>query len=165
MGLDHYPASLLPVVAPIYEELARDFREVFGVDLDPGELSTVVRFGSWVGGDRDGNPFVDPESTRATLQKARELILSDYLDAVEQLRRLLTPSTFRVGVSAPLREALESYIEAFPEEAREVDALPECEPYRRFLGFIRLRLRRSLTEPGGLAAYPGASATCAATSN
>ena len=62
MGLDHYPAFLLPVVAPIYEEQGRDFREVFGVDLDPGELSTVVRFGSWVGGDRDGNPFVDPES-------------------------------------------------------------------------------------------------------
>ena len=50
MGLDHYPVSLLPVVAPMYEELARDFREVYGVDLDPAELPTLVRFGSWVGG-------------------------------------------------------------------------------------------------------------------
>ncbi|MEJ2699145.1 MAG: phosphoenolpyruvate carboxylase, partial [Desulfuromonadales bacterium] len=118
MGLDHYPVSLLPVIAPIYEELARDFREVYGVDLDPAELPTVVRFGSWVGGDRDGNPHVSAGSTRAALQKARELILADYLGAVENLRQLLTPSTFRVGVSAPLREALERYMEEFPEEAR-----------------------------------------------
>ena len=89
MGLDHYPASLLSTIAPLYEELAGDFSEVYQIDLDPGDLPTLVRFGSWVGGDRDGNPYVSPESTRDALRKARELILAHYLGAVEELRQLL----------------------------------------------------------------------------
>ncbi len=158
MGLDHYTVSLLPPMASLYEEMTRDFREVYGVELDSGELPTVVRFGSWIGGDRDGNPFVSAESTRDALQKARELILSDYLDAVEKLRKLLTPSTFRVGVAAPLREALQRYAELLPEAAREADALPEGELYRRFLSIIRYRLRRSLLEVGDPEGYPDAAA-------
>jgi len=156
MGLDHYPAALLPCLVPLYEELARDFRHVYGIDIDPTDLPQVVRFGSWIGGDRDGNPFVTAESTRVALQKSREVILSHYLEAVERLRDRITPSTCQTGSAPELQAALQQYVRRMPEAAREVDTLPECEPCRRYLGFIRHRLRRTLGEPNGPEAYPDA---------
>jgi phosphoenolpyruvate carboxylase len=156
MGLDHYTVSLLPPIADFYENLAGDFRDVYGIDIEASELPTVVRFGSWIGGDRDGNPFVTAESTRDALEKARELILSDYLNEVENLRRLLTPSTCQAGESAELRAALNACTMEFPEAAQEAEALPECELYRRYLTIIRYRLWRALMEPRHSAAYPDA---------
>ncbi|HEY7746338.1 MAG TPA: phosphoenolpyruvate carboxylase [Desulfuromonadales bacterium] len=158
MGLDHYAVSLLSPIAAFYEDLARDFREVYPVELDPADLPTVVRFGSWIGGDRDGNPFVTAASTGDALQKARELIVADYLDTVEELRRLVTPATSQVGESAPLRAALQRYAAQLPQAAREADTLPAGELYRRLLDVMRYRLRRTLLEPGDAAAYADADA-------
>jgi phosphoenolpyruvate carboxylase len=156
MGLDHYSVSLLPPLAAFYEDVAKAFGEIYQVELDPENLPTVVRFGSWIGGDRDGNPFVTAASTGDALQKARELIVADYLNTVEELRRLLTPATSQVGESASLRERLEHYATELPEAAREADTLPTGELYRRLLDIMRYRLRRTLAKPGEAAAYPDA---------
>jgi phosphoenolpyruvate carboxylase len=158
MGLDHYSVSLLPPIAAFYEDVARAFGEVYGAELDPAELPTVVRFGSWIGGDRDGNPFVTAACTGDALQKARELIVADYLNTVEGLRRLATSSTSQVGESGPLRAALERYAAELPQAAREADTLPAGELYRRLLDIMRYRLRRTLLEPGDAAAYPDTEA-------
>ncbi|WP_432822329.1 phosphoenolpyruvate carboxylase [Trichloromonas sp.] len=158
MGLDHYSVSLLSPIAPIYESIARHFNEVFQVDLAPAELPTVLRFGSWIGGDRDGNPFVSPESTRDALQQAREKILNNYLDSLEQLRQLLTPSTYQVGAFAPLQQALDAYRPQFPEAMHEIDSLPTGELNRRLLTLMRHRLRRTLTAPAEPEAYPNEEA-------
>jgi phosphoenolpyruvate carboxylase len=157
MGLDHYPAALLPPIPLLYEEMARDIGEVYQIDCDPARLPTVVRFGSWIGGDRDGNPHVTAASTRAALHKTRELILADYLGAVEDLRQLFTPSTCQVGEDAELREALERCAQRFPEAAREIDLLPAGELHRRYLGFIHHRLRASRLTPDAADAYRGAA--------
>jgi phosphoenolpyruvate carboxylase len=156
MGLDHYGVSLLPPLAAFYEEVAESFREAYGVEIDPAELPTVVRFGSWIGGDRDGNPFVTATCTGDALQKARELIVADYLDTVEDLRRLLTPATSQVGESAALQQRLERYADQLPQAAREADTLPAGERHRRLLDFMRHRLRRTLLAPEDAAAYPDA---------
>jgi len=158
MGLDHYPESLLPPVPKLYRELATAFREVYGVEIDPAAFPTVVRFGSWVGGDRDGNPFVTPEATREALQLARELILGAYLDRVERLRRILTPSESRQGADAGLRRYLESQAERYPRAAEEVARLPEGESFRRLVGFIRFRLKKALLAPDDPEAYRGPGA-------
>ena len=160
MGLDHYPVALLPPIGAFYDELARHFRQVYRCDLESSDLPTLVRFGSWIGGDRDGNPHVSAAVTRDALQKARELVLGEYLDGVEQLRRLLTSSSCQVGEAAPLREALQACAAAFPEAAREADALPAGELYRRYLTIMRHRLRGALTQPQAPAAYPDAGAFC-----
>ncbi len=157
MGLDHYSVSLIPAIAPLYNEIIEAFRDVYQVDLSPAELPTMMRFGSWIGGDRDGNPFVTPSSTRDALEKARTLIISHYLDTIEQLRRLLTPSTYRIGPAPQLEETLRRYAVQFPEAAREADELPECELYRRFLTHIRFRLRHTLKECNAPQGYAGAS--------
>ena len=158
MGLDHYTISLIPPIPAFYDEVARDFKEVYQTEIDKKTLPTMVRFGSWVGGDRDGNPFVTNECTRGALTKARELILTDYLDDVQRLRRLLTPSTFRVGEAPVLRQHLSSGIAMMPAAIKEIEALPACEPYRRYLTLIQHRLRQTLTDAKAPDAYSDAVA-------
>jgi len=158
MGLDHYSVSLLPPLAAFYEDVAEAFEEVYRIGFDPADLPTVVRFGSWIGGDRDGNPFVTAACTGHALQKARELIVADYLNSVEELRRLLTPAISQVGESPLLQGRLKRYAAELPDAAREADSLPAGEPCRRLLEFMRYRLRRTLLEPGDAAGYPDAGA-------
>ncbi|SHJ19836.1 Phosphoenolpyruvate carboxylase, type 1 [Malonomonas rubra DSM 5091] len=154
MGLDHYPLSLLPPVPQLYREITAAFTEVYNREIRRDSLPTLVRFGSWVGGDRDGNPFVTPEATETALQSSRELILGAYLEQVEQLRRILTPTTALTGADPHLEHHLETLAGQFPRAAEEVADLPHGELCRRLVGFIRFRLRLSLTAPEDLESYP-----------
>ncbi len=154
MGLDHYRVSLLPAISALYEEMARDFSAIYQREIRPQQLPTLVRFGSWIGGDRDGNPFVSIDSTRDALQKARELILNDYLVSIGELRRLLTPSTCRVAVSEDLGAALQQSAAQFPAAARSANYLPTNELYRQYVTIIRDRLRSTLTDETDPQAYP-----------
>jgi phosphoenolpyruvate carboxylase len=160
-GLDHYPASLIAPLPGLYEDMSAAFREIYGFEIPPADLPTVVRFGSWIGGDRDGNPHVRAETTRDALQKAREAILADYLNSLEELRRLLTPSIGRVAVASALSAILDDYQASLAVPDSEREAIPECEPYRRLSGFMLHRLRRTLMEPEHPDAYPDADAFAA----
>ncbi len=156
MGLDHYPDSLIAPLPALYEDMAAAFLETYGCELSCADLPTVVRFGSWIGGDRDGNPHVSAVSTREALQKARELVLGDYVASLEALRRLLTPSNCRVTVSPLLAAAVDNYHATLAMSDPETEVIPECEQYRRLAGYILHRLRRTLQEPGHPDAYPAA---------
>ncbi len=156
MGVDHYPASLIDPLPRFYQDWAEAFAQVYAEDRTPDELPTLVRFGSWVGGDRDGNPFVTPQSTREALMHARTKILARYLDDLEQLRELLTSSTCRAAVLPELEEAIAFYEKEYPEAAREAQNYPRCEDYRRFLRLCRYRLKKAYFEPGHRAAYESA---------
>ena len=158
MGLDHYPDSLISPLPALYEDIAAALLEVYGLDLTPGELPTVVRFGSWIGGDRDGNPHVTAASTHDALQKARELILGDYVASLEELRRLLTPSVCRAPVSLLLAAALQQYLATLALAEQESEIIPESEQYRRFAGCILHRLRFTLAQPEHADAYTAAAA-------
>lgn len=144
MGLDHYPTSLFPAVVGFYRQLATDFKTVYGFSIDPLQLPTMISFGSWVGGDRDGNPYVTITATRDALEKSRELVLGDYLNELDELQRLLTPSAFQVGWDAVLAEALEQAIQRYPRAAAGGENLPDCEPYRRFISIVRQRVQTTL---------------------
>ncbi|MDO9080036.1 MAG: phosphoenolpyruvate carboxylase, partial [Desulfuromonadales bacterium] len=157
MGLDHYPIALLPALPLFYAELARDLEAVYGLTVTAAELPTMIRFGSWIGGDRDGNPFVTPEITRAALQSARELILGDYLRQIDALRDLLTSSTFRLGIDPEFNETLSRQLQRFPAVRSEVESLPDGELHRRFVSIIRYRLRQTLLAPTDEGAYADAN--------
>ncbi|HBA88997.1 MAG TPA: phosphoenolpyruvate carboxylase [Geobacter sp.] len=158
MGLDHYPDSLIAPIHKLYEELAAALRNAYGDAILPDTLPTVVRFGSWIGGDRDGNPHVSAESTREALQKARELILGDYIASLEELRRLLTPSICRVTVTQKLTNTVQCYHDTLVTSGLESETIPECEQYRRLAVFMLHRLRHTLLDPENSDAYPAAAA-------
>jgi phosphoenolpyruvate carboxylase len=161
MGVDHYPGSLITPLPGFYEDIAEAFRETYGSAPKPHDLPTVVRFGSWIGGDRDGNPHVTAESTRAALQVGRETILRHYLGAVEELEEVLTASACLVLVGEGFAAAVERYAATIPALVDVADIHPGCELYRRFLSFVLHRLRFSLSEPQHSDAYPGPAAFAA----
>ncbi|HEX8069381.1 MAG TPA: phosphoenolpyruvate carboxylase [Pyrinomonadaceae bacterium] len=156
MGLDYYPDSLIDALPRLYESLAADFREAYGVELAAADLPLLVHFGSWIGGDRDGNPYVTPDYTREALLLARRVILDHYVAASTKLLDRLGFSTEQVGVSTELRAALAAY-EARLDEARpQIAAHSPYELYRRFLVCVRHRLKAARAEPPAPDAYADA---------
>jgi phosphoenolpyruvate carboxylase len=153
MGLDYYPTVLFDTLPTVYESLADDFREAYGSELTARELPLLVRFGSWIGGDRDGNPSVTPESTRSALQIARQLILDYYLERIEDLIWRLTPSTLQVSVSPELNEALERYGTRISGAGLNPERHAPNETYRRYLDYMLARLKAARGKPDDPAAY------------
>lgn len=156
MGLDHYAPFLIPALGEFYPDFAAAFDEVFGRRIPAGELPTVVRFGSWIGGDRDGNPSVSPASTRTALVKARAIIVDSYQKDVLLLKELLTPSGCRAPTSAAFRRALNHYRQTLPQAAARMAACPECELYRQFLAAVGHRLEYSRQTPEHVDGYRSA---------
>src|SRR6185295_5324837 len=140
MGLDYYPSVLFQTLPALYDELADDFRETYGEELPANALPQVLRFGSWIGGDRDGNPLVTAECTRDALQIAREMILGYYIKRINDLIWQLSPSTQQVRVSTQLGAALNSYAANVSAPELNPERHPSQEVYRRFLDYVLARL-------------------------
>ena len=153
MGLDYYPSVLFETLPALYDELADDFREAYGEELPANALPRVLRFGSWIGGDRDGNPLVTPECTRDALQIARETILGYYVDRVNDLIWQLSPSTYQISVSAELQQGLDSYAATVSAPDLHPERHPPQEPYRRFLDYVLARLILSRDDRANANAY------------
>ena len=156
MGLDYYRQVLIGTVPTLYHEMAEGFRSTYGEQVPPRELPRVVRFGSWIGGDRDGNPFVTPEVTRDALQLARETVLDHYVRSLESLVERLSPSTLQTAVSDELLAALEHYAATIPSLDPHPEKRVQAEVYRRFLGYVGARLRTARNEPLHPHGYPTA---------
>ncbi|HEX6716734.1 MAG TPA: phosphoenolpyruvate carboxylase [Pyrinomonadaceae bacterium] len=153
MGLDYYPTVLFETLPELYDDLAEDFSEAYGDELTAHALPRLLRFGSWIGGDRDGNPLVTPECTRDALKIARETILSYYIERVNDLIWQLSPSTYQVPVSTQLEAALRSYAVAISAPELNPERHPEQEVYRRFLDYVLARLVLARDERTNTNAY------------
>jgi phosphoenolpyruvate carboxylase len=158
MGIDYFRGVLIRSVPAVYDEFSRALASVFDTPGGHEDLPTVIRFGSWIGGDRDGNPFVSPEVTREALQIARETILDHYVERLEQLVEKLSPSALQVGVSPELRESLEHYATTIPSLDPTPEQRSEPEVYRRFLGYMGWRLQKSRNHLESETGYPDAAA-------
>jgi phosphoenolpyruvate carboxylase len=151
MGLDPYPMTLFDTVPKIYAEMADSFREVYDLDLAERELPRVLSFGSWIGGDRDGNPFVTADCTRDALQMARNVIIDHYLRQISRAIDLLSSSMRQVGLSIALRQRLREYETFLP--SAHVRRISEAELYRLFLELVEARLRATRKVPVTSPAY------------
>jgi phosphoenolpyruvate carboxylase len=157
MGLDYYPSVLFETLPALYDQLADDFRAAYGEELPANALPRVLRFGSWIGGDRDGNPLVTPECTRDALQIARETILGYYVERVNDLIWQLSPSTYQVPVSTELQEALDSYAATVSAPDLNPKRHPPQELYRRFLDYVLARLVLARDDRADANAYHSAA--------
>ena len=157
MGLDYYRTSLIRSVAEVYEEIAKALNAEYGSNIQVLELPAMVAFGSWIGGDRDGNPFVTPASTEEALKLARDLIFQHYSQLVRDLMVLLSSATSLAQVSAELATALQGYSESFPQIHSRALTYSETEAYRHFLLYVHERLRRAaqMLETEGAYTTPG----------
>ena len=156
MGLDYYPACLLATLPRLYESLAADFRAAYDADVRARDLPTLVRFGSWIGGDRDGNPYVTPACTRDALAMARRVVLAHYDAALTELLDRLSASTAQSEAAPELKRALDNYTVTLISVRSQVESLAPSELYRRFLRFVQHRLRATAAEPPQEDAYRNA---------
>src|SRR6201996_3136141 len=111
MGLDYYDASIYATLPSLYAEVAAAFEGEYGITISLAEMPLLLSFGSWIGGDRDGNPYVTPQVTREAMQMAREHLLGHYQRELALILELLTSSAQQAPVSAALEEQLQKYLE------------------------------------------------------
>jgi phosphoenolpyruvate carboxylase len=133
-------------VPDVLEELADELRRL-GLDADPAARPLV--FGSWIGGDRDGNPNVEPDSVAGVLGLQHDHGLRDAIAVVNVLRRDLSSSVRIAGATPELQESLARDLELLPEVEPRFLRLNAEEPYRLKLTCIQQKLvntRRRLAD-------------------
>ncbi|HKB97760.1 MAG TPA: phosphoenolpyruvate carboxylase, partial [Terriglobales bacterium] len=140
MGLDYFPMVLFETLPRLYAELEESLRDVYHADAAVPE---VLSFGSWIGGDRDGNPFVTASSTREALDMARHVIIDHYIAETLRLIGQLSMSTRRIGVSDALAHRTRAYEKKLGERYSRWKQITSAELYRHFLEFLIARLRFS----------------------
>ena len=149
MGLDYYDVSIFETLPELYREISAALRAAYDLEIDPLELPQVLRFGSWIGGDRDGNPFVTPDVTRAALQLARGHLLLYYQRQLDLIIDLLTTSAQQRPVSDALLARLNAYVaQVHTPESQVFGSQYEFEYYRRFVICLKARVQRTLEEAG-----------------
>jgi len=157
MGLRYFRLSLFDALPKIYAEVAESFREVYGIELDEATLPNLVQFGSWIGGDRDGNPLVKPDCIRDALELARNLILREYLNDVESLSDRLSSSQRQAAASAEMLTRLKHYERTIPGVHLAWGPNNTTESYRRFCSYIFHKLQQTREAVDAPAAYPDAA--------
>ena len=105
-----------------------------------------IRIGSWMGGDRDGNPFVTAEITRESLRLYRLAILGHYRESLDPLIERLMISDRRRPVSDALETSIAADLEALPALRERIDGRNTSERYRVKLNAIAVRLERAIAE-------------------
>jgi len=150
-----FDGTLLEVVPEIYRELDN----VLGPDdagRRPPLAPAFLRFGTWVGGDRDGNPFVTAEVTALTMRIQSEQVLSAPEVAVARAGRMLTVDHETTPPSADLARRLALAAAVPNERLAEIAARSAGEPHREFLLYIAERLGATRREaPVGAYACSG----------
>lgn len=110
------------------------------------EAPCPLRFGTWIGGDADGNPAAGPETISEALTRARALAIGAYRDEVRELARSLAVSTRIVPSSSELLASVAGDEDALAGYVAEIGRRNAEEPYRRKLSFVWRRLGNSLQE-------------------
>ena len=149
-GLVYFASTLHRVVPELYRELEAAVEECY-----PGEgirVPPLITFGSWMGGDRDGNPYVTAAVTAEALDMMRGNCLHLLESRIELLAQRVSISERLVGRSDELAGALAGLAELFPDEAARALARNPEEPYRRYFSLLARRLRATRDdEPEGYA--------------
>ena len=149
-----YLSEVLYRVLPVFHEtFEAALREHHGGDW---QLPDVLGFGSWVGGDMDGNPNVGADTIAATLAAQRRMVLAAYRRDIEALAELLSQSTTRVGVDHAVLARVDEYRALLPAAAARLHPRHADMPYRNLLVLVTARLWATTHDE--TEAYPDAAA-------
>lgn len=154
-ALYFYRRSLLDVIPRIHADLERALGEVYGRH-DDRPLPAVVTVRSWIGGDRDGNPFVTPEVTETAYALQSQVAMDAFERDVDLLVQRLSHWEDRTRLTPQFRRHLEEMESAFGPADRFAH-----EPFRRALWYVHRALtfaREARSAGYGGQPYPGGSA-------
>ncbi|MHB8938271.1 MAG: phosphoenolpyruvate carboxylase [Thiobacillus sp.] len=149
-GLYYVRESLFEAVPKAYEYFEKALRKHYGVNAEgvaPISVPSFIRFGSWIGGDRDGNPFVTADVTEWTVHRQMQQALDEYRERVLDLRQTLTHSSDWCTPSEPFLARLLEYEDEFGEQVFRGTAVQiySREPYRRMAAMMMARLDANLS--------------------
>jgi phosphoenolpyruvate carboxylase len=142
-GLYFFHASLFETLPRLYSNLEKAVRRAYGAAAAI-DVPSFVRFGSWIGGDRDGNPFVKPETTALAVRMHCEVALIEYIRRVKALTRILSHSNTLVQPSPAFLDSLDDDEDYWLGDMGQTPRRYLHEPYRRKLAIVRHRLEANL---------------------
>lgn len=143
-GLYYFRESLFSAVPEIYRYMEKAANRICN-HQETLTVPSFLKFGSWIGGDRDGNPFVLPQTTEDAVRLHAQEILTEYIRRIAELKQTLTHSSKICAVSAALTTSLEKIdsrlqAEVFSSKPHQF----QYEPYRRKLSVIQYQLQLTL---------------------
>ncbi len=185
MALDYYDSAIFATVPVLYTEIAEALHAEFPRDQSPlaspnsasgdptevaadrlhtstSDLPVIVRFGSWIGGDRDGNPFVTASVTEEALTAARDLLNGHYLAKLHEAFDQLGSSTNQASITPELAARLTYYLVQLHGRSESAGLRLPQEAVRLHLACITLRLgarlpatmQRNLSVPASASLTP-----------
>jgi phosphoenolpyruvate carboxylase len=131
---------LFQIVPTFYEEIEAALEQAYGSQAREREVPEILRFGSWVGGDMDGNPDVHAKTVRETIARHQQIIVNSYFLECQGLAESLSQSASRIGIAPELQAKIDQYSLLLPAVGLS-PARHDRMPYRVFLGQLMERLR------------------------
>ncbi len=138
-----YLGVLYRVLPAFYETFADALEKVYGERI---ELPELLRFGTWVGGDMDGNPNVGAATIRAALATQRKQVLAAYRADLLALADILSQSRVRAGIDIAIDQRIDAYRALLPEAAARLRPRMADMPYRSLIELMAARLALSADE-------------------
>lgn len=140
-GLFYLDKIFFPVLPALLERFQRLLADYYRKKMP---LFPLLRIGSWIGGDRDGNPFVTHEVTWQTIQRQKSAVLRKYISAMDDLIEHYSQSVNWVDVSPKLLDSITADEKKLPIFANSLNAHSHFEPYRRKISFMKRKLINTL---------------------
>ncbi len=152
-NLMHYFVNVFPEAVRLTDQRLHDAWVATGFApelLAWPEQYPLIQFGSWVGGDRDGHPYVTPDFTASTLRLHRRAVLNMLHNKVFELAAKLSFSSYQIAVPQSLLDDIQAKAALFGEDGqRALDRNPS-EPFRQFVNLLLVRLERTMTDDHSL---------------
>ncbi|OQW72251.1 MAG: phosphoenolpyruvate carboxylase [Proteobacteria bacterium ST_bin11] len=142
-GLYYFPLSLFQATAGVYRKFQRALIDVYGEEAAAIRIPAFINFGSWIGGDRDGNPNVKPETTALALRLQSRAVLHDYINRVTVLAERLSYSYGLCQPSEAFLQSLQEDRDLLGERAVLLERSCRQEPYRHKLTLMKFRLEEA----------------------
>jgi phosphoenolpyruvate carboxylase len=121
-------------------DLGEDISRIYGTEID---VPPMLRFKTWIGGDRDGNPFVTAQTIHQALRFQREALLGLYLGSLEELMGQCSQSSTLCPIPQELHDSLARDTKLFPKTASGLKEKFPTEPYLQKLHFLQEKIRVS----------------------
>ena len=144
-GLFYFDTSIFEAIPQMYRYFERAVRKVYGT----GEITVppVLRFGSWIGGDRDGNPFVTADLTSKAIRLHMNCVLNEYVRRTRALRNILSHDLAFITPSKAFSDSLAGDLQSLSTEVFKGNSnFLRNEPYRRKLQVMAYRLKQNLLQ-------------------
>ena len=147
-GLYYFRECLFSSIPATYRYLENAIKRTYGTDPAAPVINvpSFIRFGSWIGGDRDGNPFVKPETTATAVRLQSREALLEYYGRIRALQKILTLASEFIEPSEAMLTSLARDEADMPEIFATKPEQYKTEPYRRKLVLMQQRIECNLAK-------------------